>query len=311
MTVAGEQHIEVGLRVDVDTLQGTREGIPFLLDQFCQRGILSSVFFSVGPDNMGRHIWRLLKPAFLLKMLRSNAPGLYGWSILLQGTFWPGRKIARHAAKEMIDTQRAGHEVGLHAWDHHFWQLRADRLSPERIAVDLERGLQELNRILPVSVECSATAGWKCTGNVLQQKQTRNFRYNSDCRGNTLFIPVVDGEALSSPQIPVTLPTYDEIIGSHGITDDNYNQHLLSLIKPDRLNVLTIHAEVEGISRRHLFVEFLNLAADHKINFVPLGNLLPDDPFDLPRHTIESKRLPGREGVVCTQGSPWPVDATS
>ena len=115
-------------------------------------------------------------------------------------------------------------------------------------------------------------------------------------------MPTVNGQRLKQPQIPVNIPTYDEIIGRDGITNENFNDHILSLIKPDQLNILTIHAEVEGIVCRDLFDDFLKKAAERGIETVPCGSLIPaSDP--LPSDAIVQRVLPGREGWIGSQQS--------
>ena len=289
----------VGLRIDVDTFRGTRVGVPRLLKIFAQHQIRATFFFSVGPDNMGRHLWRLLKPSFLIKMLRSNAASLYGWDILLAGTFWPGRNIGKALAEIIQATDAVGHEVGLHAWDHHKWQKQVERMSGAQSHQEIQKGFEALTNILARQPACSAAAGWKCTEQVLLEKDTFGFRYNSDCRGDAIFRPVVN-EQVCAPQIPVTLPTYDEVIGRNGITNANYNDTLLDQIKPGQLNVLTIHAEVEGIICADMFDDFLTRAHARQLRFVPLCELLPQTDA-IPTGKIKLGNLAGREGSMCLQ----------
>lgn len=293
--------MKIALRVDVDTFRGTRHGVPSLLRTMDRHGVRAAYFFSVGPDNMGRNLWRLLKPTFLFKMLRTNAPGLYGMDILLMGTAWPGPKIAKHNEQVIRDCAKAGHEIGVHAWDHCKWQNKIALFTPELIEKHLTMAYDELVRITGDKPVCSASPGWKTTDDALRIKDKFRFRYNSDCRGDSVFMPVVDGKRLNTPQIPLNMPTYDELLGRNGVTRDNYNERLLASINPGGMNLLTIHAEAEGGICADLFDRFLTMAKEHGIEFCAPGDLLPDDVQSLPPGKIRQGVLPGREGWMALQ----------
>ena len=292
----------LGLRIDVDTLRGTRLGVPALVQTLGRRGLRASCFFSVGPDNMGRNLFRLFRPAFLKKMLRSSAPSLYGLDILLMGTLGPGPLIHRKAGPAIAAAAAAGHEVGLHAWDHFTWQNRLDRLPPERFAAEFDCAHAALSTLIGRAPTCSANPAWRCTDSALAMKEKYPFLYNSDCRGPEIFLPLIAGAPGRIPQIPTTLPTFDEIIGADGVTMENFNDRILGFIVPDRLNVYTIHAEVEGIACREMFERLLNKFAERGIEPVPLGSLLAAMPeaerAGLPVRRLVEREIPGREGRV-------------
>ncbi|MDR1946549.1 MAG: 4-deoxy-4-formamido-L-arabinose-phosphoundecaprenol deformylase [Desulfovibrio sp.] len=291
----------IGLRVDADTYAGTRDGVPALLTLLAGRKIRASFFFSVGPDNMGRHLWRILRPAFLRKMLRSNAPFLYGPRILLAGTAWPGRRIAETQGRIMRQCLEEGHEAGLHAWDHHAWQKHMPDWPVGELRRQSAKGLEALEAVLGSRVHCSAAPGWRADGRVVEAKETFAFTYNSDCRGERPFRPrLADGRA-ATPQIPVSLPTYDEVIGRE-VREKEFNTYILNAVHACRgVPVYTIHAEVEGMSRAGLFADLMDKAAREGMRFCPLRDLLPPDPADLPWGSIELRPFPGREGLLGIQ----------
>ena len=294
--------MRAGLRVDVDTYRGTKQGVPQLCRLLSEYGVKATFFFSVGPDNMGRHLLRLLRPQFLGKMLRTKAANLYGWDILLRGTLWPGPMIGNRLGRIIRSTMNEGHEIGLHAWDHHGWQVDIDNMDGRAISESIRKGIDMLNAIIGRTPSCSAVPGWKCNDLVLQEKNRFPFTYNSDCRGDSIFYPLVEDKTIPQPQIPVTLPTYDEVIGRNGVSNGNYNQVLLDLFGPNKLNVLTIHAEVEGMACLDLFRLFLEEARLKKITFVPLGKIL-EDAVQIDPAPIVRKTFPGREGWIACQGN--------
>jgi len=291
--------IQVGLRIDVDTMRGASIGVPNLNDLLSRRRIKASFFFSVGPDNMGRHLWRMVRPVFLAKMLRTQAASLYGWDILLRGTLWPGPVIGKHCQGPIRETAGFGHEVGLHAWDHHYWQTRVERMDQHALTREIQRGYDLSKEILGKHPDCFAAPAWRVTSEALYALEQFPFRFESDCRGHSLFRPVIEGQRFRHLQVPTTLPTYDELIGLK-CTPETYNKYLLDMIRPDRLNVLTIHAEVEGIGCLALFQDFLDKAGERDIVFSPLGDL-PSQDLKIAESGIYRAAVAGRDGWLACQ----------
>ena len=57
--IANHQSPRVALKVDCDTLEGTLEGVPRLLDIFAARGIRATFYFTFGPDRSGVAVRRI------------------------------------------------------------------------------------------------------------------------------------------------------------------------------------------------------------------------------------------------------------
>jgi undecaprenyl phosphate-alpha-L-ara4FN deformylase len=78
---------------------------------------------------------------------------------------------------------------------------------------------------------------------------------------------------------------------------------MLSLISRTELNVLTIHAEVEGIACLDMFDRFLKSVRSMGAKLIPLGQLL-NGGSETETAVIEPREIPGREGWVACQASP-------
>lgn len=293
--------MRIALKVDCDTAIGTRDGVPRLLRLFDKHRIRATFFFSLGPDRSGRAALRVFtRRGFLRKMLRSRAPSLYPVRTMLSGTLLPAPEISRFA-RDQIRSAAAGHEVGVHAWDHVSWHDALARWPRERIAREYGRAMESFESLFGRAAAASACAGWTVSNDYLVVRETYPLLYTSDTREGDPFRPVFDGVESGIPEIPSTLPTLDEKIGDSRAGTAESLLALFDGLARDRA-VHTIHSEVEGGPYLGWFDRLLAAWRGRGADFVPLEVFGREARAkeDLPKRRIGKITLPGRAGSVAS-----------
>jgi peptidoglycan/xylan/chitin deacetylase (PgdA/CDA1 family) len=295
----------LGLRIDVDTHEGMRTGVPRLLATLGAHGVRGSFFLSFGPDRAGLAVRNLLRPGFLAKMLRTRAPSVYGPRTLLSGTLLPAREIALALPATALAVRAAGHEVGVHAWDHRRWQDRLPRFDRATVAGELDRAFDAFVDVYGEPPRAFAAPAWLANDLSLRHQESYGLVYASDCRGVEPFRSLVDGEVLSTPQVPTTLPTLDEGLGDTHGTAAAWFDAMVEAAAAQPWPSLTVHAELEGGPYAADFSRFLDAASARGLEVVPLVELLAARRATgrpLPRCPLALAPIRGRHGAVATQG---------
>ncbi|MEJ2090633.1 MAG: polysaccharide deacetylase family protein [Syntrophobacterales bacterium] len=298
----------LGVKVDVDTLEGFRKGVPALLKALGERGIKASFYVSLGPDHSGRAILRLFRQrGFLEKMCRTRAPAIYGIKTMLYGILLPGPLIGAAAPEILSEIRATGHEVGLHGYDHVRWHDHLSIMGVEEVSREVSRAQAAFAEALGVQARAFAAPGWQCTAASRAVLAAQGLFYAIDTRGFSPFWPRFADQTTSCLEIPTTLPTLDELLGFHGCTPDDFSSLILSRLEKGAPQVLTIHAELEGGPFKEAFARFLDLCLAQDVVFFRLTDWAQEllkCPQDIPAAPVFQGRLPGRAGTVSRQGRP-------
>jgi undecaprenyl phosphate-alpha-L-ara4FN deformylase len=298
---------QLGLKVDVDTLQGFREGVPALVEILATRGIKASFFVALGPDNSGKAVFRVFRQqGFLEKMWRTRAPALYGLRTMFYGTLLPAPLIGKEAGEILRALAGAGHEVGLHGYDHVLWHDHLLTMSREEVSRELARAQESFASCLGRAARAFAAPGWQCSAAHRAVLAANGFLYGSDTRGYAPYFPRYGEEINPLLEIPTTLPTLDELLGFNGCSPEDFAELVLSRLQQAELpQVLTVHAEVEGGPLRGEFARLLDRCRDGGVEFFRLEDRareLLEKRQKISVATVRQARLPGRAGRVSCQG---------
>ena len=120
-------------------------------------------------------------------------------------------------------------------------------------------------------------------------------------------MPRMGGRTFRAPQVPSTLPTLDEVLGSDGLDAGTVNAYYLSLLELTKgstlrggLNVHTVHTEMEGGALAETFGALLDACREDGMAFATLREALAawGPP---PEAELEMRTIPGRAGPVAVQ----------
>jgi undecaprenyl phosphate-alpha-L-ara4FN deformylase len=294
--------MQLGLKVDVCTHAGLQHGVPALMRLFDELNVRASFFVAGGPDHSGRAIRRVFRRGFLDKMRRTNAVGTYGWRTVLYGTLLPGPQIARSFPETLRSLVRAGHEVGMHGYDHVYWQDQLPKLSAAAGAAEIGRAQAAFGDILGSVPRAFGAPGWQCTAASFACEDALDLAYHSDTRGVAPFRPEMDGQRFRTIDIPTTLLTMDESLGTVGTTAAELTAYYRGQLRPG-LNVYTAHAEMEGRQQLPLLRDWLQAARAEAevLRLIDVAARLTE----VPTVPVVAAPITGRHGTVaCQAGAP-------
>jgi undecaprenyl phosphate-alpha-L-ara4FN deformylase len=297
----------IGLKVDVDTLRGTREGVPRLAALLKKHGMDATFYFSVGPDHTGRAMRRVFRKGFAQKVARTSVLKHYGLKTLMYGVLLPGPDIGAKGGAHMRAVRDAGFEVGLHTYDHVRWQDTVAQASAAWTRVEFERGMHAFERIFGAPPASHAAAGWQINTHALELERDHGLQYASDTRGGPPFFPSVPGLASRCLQLPTTLPTFDEVLGLNGVDESTIAETIFKLsagCADPRLQVFTLHAELEGMLLLEAFEALLlkwRSAGAVVTRMAAIHALASERP--LPTREVLQAEIPGRSGLLAVQSA--------
>ncbi|MBI3012728.1 MAG: 4-deoxy-4-formamido-L-arabinose-phosphoundecaprenol deformylase [Elusimicrobia bacterium] len=296
------------LKVDVDTYDGMEKGVPRLLQIFRDLAIKVSFFIPFGPDESGKAIFRVFrKKGFLKKMFRTNALQLYGPKTILRGTLLPAPKIGASFPNIVHSILEEGHEIGIHGYNHVLWQDHLLEMKEGEVKKQFELGMQEYENVVGKKPRSFAAPGWICSSLSLKMLDSFGFDYASDTRlGQFPFYPTFQGNSFKTLQIPSTLPTLDEILGTGRGDAENVHDTLTEILLQNerRFNVHTIHTEVEGMALLSPFSQWLHSLRNKQTQFLTCEQIFQTvlkEPQNNPHSEIVLSEIPGRAGPVACQ----------
>ncbi len=238
----------------------------------------------------------------------------YGIRTMLYGTLLPAPVIGtrKEAVLRMREVAAAGHECGVHAWDHVDWHDRLPGMDRTEVFETFGRAADRFTEIFGCAAEVAGAPGWTASGLSVEAYEARGVRVASDTRGGTPFHPFrADGSPSPLVEVPSTLPTLDELLAFEEFRGEKRGRvidHLRRGVREAQgVSVHSIHTEIEGgRAFAGLFARQLEAWSADGVSFVTLSDAAAAGGAQIPDRSLRFTTVRGRAVPVTTGEPPAP-----
>jgi len=113
--------------------------------------------------------------------------------------------LPRHA-NILKELEAAGHEIGLHGGSNHgAWQSKAAQWTAERVAQEVDWGLERLRRAGMCDIASFASPGWNAPTALFDVLSRRGFTIVADCHGESGIPTLIKVDKTYLTSIPTAL----------------------------------------------------------------------------------------------------------
>ena len=200
------------LRVDVDTFEGLKKGIPKVLEISKKHEIPISVYLSLGKYETGRNLFRKIQKK---ERIMSNIPPWKrnSFKSLLRGIILPAKNIGNKETKflQRID-EDSDSEIHPHGYNHVRWSSNFPNLSKDKTRDIISNLIDEYTNIFQKRPIANAAPNFSVNKHYFQILVDNKFKFSADFMYSEPFTLKLEEKKSHLTQLPVTEPTIEEHI---------------------------------------------------------------------------------------------------
>ena len=280
--------MRIALKVEVPSLKGTDQGFSNLLALFQEHKIRGSFFFSMAESSVGDSTFKRAWSKTMELVAKSSQ----------------SENQSETVSNAMLSAIEAGQEIGLCAYDCIEWNNKAAHADADWTRHQLALASEAFEKIAGHAPRMFAAANSQINPHLLKLEEKQGFLFASDTRGKYPFYPVLQNVRSGCPQIPVTLPTIDEMLLEDGVTVENVHEYLYAesrRVLPAG-HVFMFRTDPESLEYLPIVEKLLVMWKGQEGMIRPLGELFKELELEtLPTHQVGWEEVPGTGRYLATQ----------